>query len=74
MMILINLAYFHIHSTIDSEHDIKMSSQEFMPVFQRLKFKMKIAYTCWKKGLFIHDHLFKTIEDTFNEKLKLAKK
>ena len=74
MMVLINVAYYHIHSTIDAEHNIRLSSEDFMPVFQRLKFKMKIAYSCWKKDLFIHDHLFKTIERTVKEKFLLAKK
>ena len=74
MMVLINVAYFHIYSMIDAKHGIRMTSHDFMPVFQRLKFKMKIAYTCWKKDLFIHDHLFKTIEETVNEKFQLAKK
>ena len=74
MMILINVAYHHIHSTIDAKHRIRLSSEDFMPIFQQLKFKMKIGYTCWKKGLFMHDHLFKTIERTVKEKFRLAKK
>ena len=74
MMVLINVAYYHIHSTIDAEHNIRLGSEDFMPVFQRLKFKMKIAYSSWKKDLYIHDHLFRTIEKTVKEKSQLAKK
>ena len=73
-MVLINVAYCHIHSPIDAKHNIRLSSEDFMPVFQQLKFKMKIAYSCWKKGIFVHDHLFKTIESTVKEKFQLAKK
>ena len=73
-MVLINVAYYHIHQIVDAEYNIRLSSEDFMPVFQRLKFKMKIAYSSWKKDLYIHDHLFRTIEKTVKEKTQLAKK
>ena len=70
-MVLINVAYYHIHSTIDAEHNIRLGSEDFMPVFQRLKFKMKIAYSSWKKDLYIHGAQVCRSKNQWSSKMQL---
>ena len=46
----------------------------FMCVFQRMKFKMKMSYACYKKKLPLAGHILETISRTVDEKIVLARK
>ena len=71
LMALIHIAYAHIHSEIDRKHKIRLESRDFMPVFQRLKFKIKISYSCWKNQKYLPDQILSSIGKTIEEKVQL---
>lgn len=44
------------------------TDSDFLTVFRKLKFKMKLGYECWRQGLRLQDIANKAIEKTLREK------
>lgn len=45
---------------------------EFMDVYRKLKFKMKLGYECWKRGCELQKLILDAIEKTLDESLALS--
>ena len=58
-----------IHITYSKIRDLDESQDQFMKVFQMLKFKMKLSYSCWREKKDMVDHVLKSIKDSIEEKL-----
>ena len=69
LLALIHVAFAHIHSEIDEKHNIRLDSGDFMPLFQRLKFKIKVSYSCWRSQKYLTAHILDSIEKTIREKV-----
>ena len=58
-----------IHITYAKIRGLDESQNQFMKVFQMLKFKMKLSYSCWREKKDMSDHVLKSIKDSIDEKL-----
>ena len=48
------------------------SDSEFMSIYRKLKFKMKLGYECWRQGCELQQLILNAIQKTLDEKLALA--
>ena len=51
-----------------------MEGSKLMKVFQRLKFKMKVSYSCWKNKMMLKEFALTTIKSSIIEKHQVASK
>ena len=63
-----------LHVLYASIHKLTTDCGRFMSTFQRMKFKMKLGYSCMRSKSDLRDHVIQTIQKTIEEKVQLAKK
>ena len=57
-----------IHVMYASIHKLKNDYGRFLSTFLKMKFKMKLGYSCMTSGLSLQDHIKQAIIKTLEEK------
>ena len=60
-------AFFHVVWRIV----YKLKDSDFMDIFRKLKFKMKLGYECWRRGCELQQLILDAIKKTLKETLAL---
>ena len=50
----------------------KQKDSQFMSVIQKMKFKMKLGFECWKRSCTLVELVLQSIDKTLNESQALA--